>query len=428
MNTERFGDETLGIIRIGALDTNIWQFFVPIFPQSVIDAMVEDFKDIDSFEEFKSFLTDNYELLRVGAGYSEHKLEVMYSIYEEGDYSEIADAFDVAETIRELSSRTTDVLNFIDEINDAAKRESWGTIRQLIETKYSYLGETVSAYKELFDAAKDADVKSFMGLYHRLTKKTYSTIADVKEAFDKAYEEQLEYENQPKKETGGGSGGGGGMSFGGGKDVVTSAPVNKTPSGSVIPEIINPDKLPVAPFTDVDDMYSWAKSAIDGLRTQGVLSGDGDGKFRPGDNMTREEYLALLLKTYGIDIQEGYVSFADVDENAWYANVVATAYEMGITNGIGENMFGIGQEITRTDAVVLAARTAEKLGVSFPQKEKAEIFEDHIEIPEYGYKYVVMFQQADFVNGDTKSRFNPMNSLNRAEAAVIFWNIYEFIK
>ena len=427
-NTERFGEETMAIIRVGALETNAWQFFVPVFPQTRIDEMINAFKTIESYEEFKSFLVDYYEILRVGAGYSEHKQTVMYNLYQEADYSEINDGYSIATAIADLSTRTTDVLTFIEEVNDASEARSWGSLQYVIETKYKYLGETINAYAELLDAVDDADVKSFKGLYNRMTRKTYVTIEDVKAAFDEACEAQYKYENQPKKEPAGG-GFNPGVSFGGGiPDDGDDANVNKTPSGSVIPENIDPEKLPVAPFTDVDGSYSWAKTAIDGLRTNAILRGDGNGKFRPGDNMTREEYLTLLLETYGIETQKGYVSFADVDANAWYADVVATAYEMGITNGIGDNNFGIGQKITRTDAVVLAARTAEKLGVFFPQKEKAKIFDDHIDIPEYGYDYIVAFQQADFINGDTLGNFNPVNPVTRAEAAVIFWNIFGFVK
>ncbi len=433
LNTERFGDETVAIIRIGALDTNVWQFFVPVFPQNIIDEMVEAFKEIGSVEDFEAFLVDYYEVLRMGADFSDHKIQVMYSLYTEQDYSVITDGYAIADAINELSARTTDVLTFIDEVNDASAAKRWGTMQSVIETKYAYLAESITVYRELLEAIDHADIKSFKGLYNKMTGKTYTTIEDVKEAFEEAYEEQYEYENQPKKENGGGSGGGGGggVSFGGntnpGSSNESAVPENKTPSGSKIPGTVDPEKLPVAPFTDVTDTYSWAATAIDGLRNSAIILGDGNGTFRPGDNMTREEYLTILLKTYGIEAQAGYVSFTDVDQNAWYADVVATAYEMGITNGMGNSIFGIGQKITRTDAVVLAARTAEKMGVFFPQKEKAKIFDDHIDIPEYGYEYIVAFQQADFINGDTSGKFNPLNPVTRAEAAVIFWNIFSYV-
>ena len=65
--------------------------------------------------------------------------------------------------------------------------------------------------------------------------------------------------------------------------------------------------------------------------------------------------------------------------------------------------------------------------INIPQVEVAVIFEDYAEIPDYAYEAVVEFQQADFINGDTNGYFNPVNNTTRAEAAVFFWNIYEYI-
>ena len=57
----------------------------------------------------------------------------------------------------------------------------------------------------------------------------------------------------------------------------------------------------------------------------------------------------------------------------------------------------------------------------------AVIFEDYAEIPDYAYESVVEFQQANFINGDTNGYFNPTEFTTRAEAAVFFWNIYDYI-
>ena len=338
---------------------------------------------------------------------------------------------DVVDEINSLITRTTDILDFIDAVNEASRKKHWGNIRVAIESTYAFLADSVESYRELYNASKDADIKSFKGLYNRMTVKTYTTIEEIKEAFDEAYKAQHDFENQPIKNQGGGSGkgGGGNVSLGGiiKPETDSDNSADKTPSGSVIPDSVDASKLPVAPFADVTKAYSWAVESINGLRANGIIFGDGDGLFRPGDSMTREEYLAILLRTYRVETQFGYISFDDVAEDAWYYDIVATAYEMGVTNGIGDNKFGVGKKITRTDAVVLAARMAEKLGVKFPQKEKAKIFNDYTEIPEYGYKYIVSFQQSDFINGDTAGKFNPNVPVTRAEAAVIFWNIFGYV-
>ena len=178
----------------------------------------------------------------------------------------------------------------------------------------------------------------------------------------------------------------------------------------------------------MDSSYSWAKKAIDGLRQKSIIKGDGDGMFRPGSTMTREEYLAILLRTFGVTISGGEdVSFSDVDKNAWYADVVATAQKLGVTNGVGNNKFGIGQSIARADMVVLAARLAAAKNIVIPQSEAAVVFKDFTSIPDYAYEAVVTFQQAAFVSGDDKGNFNATNASTRAEAAVLFWNMYENI-
>jgi len=133
------------------------------------------------------------------------------------------------------------------------------------------------------------------------------------------------------------------------------------------------------------------------------------------------------LNAYGVEVKSGTSAFSDVDASAWYNDVIYTGVNMGIINGIGDNKFGTGQNISRVDMVVMAARAAEKLGIKFAQTEKAVIFADYTTIPEYGYNYVVMFQQADFINGDDTGNFNALNDLTRAEAAVLFWNIVSYL-
>ena len=44
-------------------------------------------------------------------------------------------------------------------------------------------------------------------------------------------------------------------------------------------------------------------------------------------------------------------TFADVNENEWYARSVNIAKNAGIVNGIGGGKFGTGMSITREDMV-----------------------------------------------------------------------------
>ena len=71
----------------------------------------------------------------------------------------------------------------------------------------------------------------------------------------------------------------------------------------------------------------------------------GGYKFRPGDNITRAEAIAILNKASGALKKTQSMatcansSFKDVPQDAWYCGAVANAYENGITKGRSEGVF-----------------------------------------------------------------------------------------
>lgn len=426
LNTSRFDFDVTAIFRISAPDTNIHQFYIPLYSQELVDEMIEEFKEIGDVAALKTFIETYSEMLQLSGSYTDEKYATMYALYDEKaeDFESFTNAMDVLKAISDLASTTSEVLRFIDAMNLAAKSGQWGKIQSTIIDDYKALGEKSLTYAELLKETEDTgDITSIKGLYKRMLNKTYSTIQDVIDEFKKAHEEQYKEEQSMKKPAGGGGSGGSGGGFGGSFNNAFFGEEYFEEEEVTVPE---PEELPSQPFTDLQG-YDWAKSAIDNLRKKNIVSGDGDGTYRPGATMTREEYLSVLLKTYGIEIKSGNAPFSDVVPGAWYCDVVSTAYEMGITNGIGDGKFGIGQNISRADMVVLASRLAASLKINIPQVEVAVIFEDYAEIPDYAYEAVVEFQQANFINGDTNGYFNPKDNTTRAEAAVFFWNVYDYI-
>ena len=425
LNTSKFNGEVMGLVRISAPNTNVHQFYVTLYSQEEIDAMIEQFKEINDVDGLKAFIEDNKTMLEMTGNFSDEKLAVMYELYDERDYSSIEKGVEVVNAIVSLTEDTAKVQNLLDAINASAKGR-WGQVQKVIEITYKDMAEVSTRYADALEICKSASkFNSLRGFYSKLLDQEFTTVQDLLDAVETAHETQLEEEKEAatKPSTGGGGGGGGGISFiGGGSEDADSIIIGE---GVAVEENIDipAEELPVAPFTDLAG-FDWAKASIDGLRQLAITKGNGDGTFSPGADMTREEYLSMLLKTFGVEIKPGNVPFADVDKNAWYADVVATAYELGITNGMGDGTFGVGENIIRTDMVVLAARLAQKLDVSIPQKEAAVIFGDYTTIPAYGYEAVVAFQQADFLNGDENGNFNPMNNTTRAEAAVFFWSLY----
>lgn len=177
-------------------------------------------------------------------------------------------------------------------------------------------------------------------------------------------------------------------------------------------------------FDDIDGV-SWAVESIVELAQKGIISGKGDRLFYPNDNITREEFVKIIMLTFFKNAEPAAVDFADVDNSAWYAPYVKAACGSGIINGIGDNRFGTGMNITREDMAVIAYRTAVSAGkLAEEETESSFKFDDDYSISDYAKKAVYALYEAEVISGMTASEFAPKQSLTRAQAAKIIYYIY----
>lgn len=213
----------------------------------------------------------------------------------------------------------------------------------------------------------------------------------------------------------GGSGGSGGSSGGGIKNAEYSETYTKTDT---------PEKINKNIFDDIDDV-GWAVEAIIELAQKGIISGKGDRLFYPNDNITREEFVKIIVKTFFENAEVSDKSFDDVSDGEWYAEFVKKACGEGIINGIGENIFGTGMNITREDMAVIAYRTALKSGkMKESERVSGFIFADDEQISDYAKTAVYALYDAGIINGVSEDEFAAKDYLTRAQAAKIIYGIY----
>lgn len=116
-------------------------------------------------------------------------------------------------------------------------------------------------------------------------------------------------------------------------------------------------------FPDVE-ISSYADD-IEVLRLYGIVGGDGNGMFRPGDNLTRAEMCALLVKAMRYPFFEDETSaFSDVDEEEWYAPYINAMYRLGLVNGDG-GLFRPKDAVTHEEFLVLLGRVAQWLDMGY---------------------------------------------------------------
>ncbi|MBU5451283.1 discoidin domain-containing protein [Acetivibrio sp. MSJd-27] len=215
--------------------------------------------------------------------------------------------------------------------------------------------------------------------------------------------------------TGGGNANGGGAGNGGGISSST-APSFTVPTQTQTPAVTEPKLKDIA--------GSWAKPYIETLLQDGIVSGTPDGYFEPQRNITREEFLKMLMEAFRLKDASAKADFKDVPEDAWFSPYVAAAQKMGIVKGDENGFFGIGENISRQDMAVMACRVAEAAGVSLAGGSNL-IFTDSKEIASYAADSIAALFKAGIINGMEDGSFQPEGFATREQAAKIMCMLYK---
>ena len=109
-------------------------------------------------------------------------------------------------------------------------------------------------------------------------------------------------------------------------------------------------------FTDVVDTAYYA-DAVRWASAHGVVTGYGDGTFRPNNPITRQQLAAILWRYAGSPAPEGGADYADEDTISAYASTaVDWARDTGIISGRDGNRFDPNGRAARAQAAVILHR------------------------------------------------------------------------
>ncbi len=104
-------------------------------------------------------------------------------------------------------------------------------------------------------------------------------------------------------------------------------------------------------FTDDAVIADWGRGAINLMVEMGIYTGYGDGEFKPGKIILRQELVAVLMRYAAITEGELTTAYADDAEIHGYAKAfIAHASELGIVNGYPDGTFKPLNSVTRAEA------------------------------------------------------------------------------
>ncbi len=180
-------------------------------------------------------------------------------------------------------------------------------------------------------------------------------------------------------------------------------------------------------FTDVTSSnYAWAVNEIEVLASKDIVTGQGAETFAPGSQVTRAEFVALLIRVLDLEKEAaGAARFSDVKEGSWYYDAVQTAVSQGFVSGYDNKSFAPDQQITRAEMAVILSRVLEYLGKTDSAEAQLSGFTDSGKIQEWAKKAVAQVVGLGLMQGKGDNRFEAETFTTRAEAAVVVYRIFK---
>ncbi|MED3316768.1 S-layer protein [Bacillus wiedmannii] len=199
---------------------------------------------------------------------------------------------------------------------------------------------------------------------------------------------------------------------------------NKLMAGTMTAAMVAGVVAPVATaaeegaFKDVPKGH-WSADAINSMAAKGIIVGIGDGLFGFGNDVTRAQVATFMVKAKGIEAGSTKTPFTDVPESSIYAKFIAAAEANKIMAGLGDNKFGPDEKLTRAQMAQLLVNA---YGFKADENNKKS-FNDIEGLPWATAKSSIeTLASLGIVAGEGEGKFNPNGVVTREQAAQFIYN------
>ncbi|OGO78672.1 MAG: hypothetical protein A2Y23_00795 [Clostridiales bacterium GWB2_37_7] len=168
--------------------------------------------------------------------------------------------------------------------------------------------------------------------------------------------------------------------------------------------------------------FDWAEKAIEKMGAMGILNGIGNGYFKPKNNVTHAEAIAMVLKLTGYQKQAEAIktqpAYFKGLSDPWSYGYLQLALEKGIIIPEEDGKFNPKAPAKRHEVAKYVVRALGMREDALDHMDEKLSFKDATSIPQSSVGYVYVMTELEIMKG-TNSEFQPNKPITRAEVAVI---------
>lgn len=175
-------------------------------------------------------------------------------------------------------------------------------------------------------------------------------------------------------------------------------------------------------YEDVPETPGWRYDAIKYVTDHGIMNGiSGTNNFDPDGMLTREMFATIIYRVEGSPAVTSGVPFPDVKDPNYYVKPIAWASANGIITGHSNTgLFGVLENITREDMVVIMYRYARAKGFGMGTDADLQKFPDVKEISGYAVEAMQWAVGNGIITGRSNTgKLDPKGNASRVEAAAV---------
>ena len=172
-------------------------------------------------------------------------------------------------------------------------------------------------------------------------------------------------------------------------------------------------------YSDID-YGQWYVESIAWVAQRGFMSGlSGTTQMAPYGTTSRAMVVTMLCRVSGgATGNVGSLAFPDVSRNEWYSGTIAWGVQNGLVSGYGDGTFRPDQDVTREEAAIFLMRYAQMRGLDTSARANLSAYPDDDEVSPWGAQAVSWAVATGIINGEN-GRLNPQGTAYRCEFAAM---------